>query len=53
MGWDIEGWEKFTLNLENKTEPLKVSELRSDTTEAGLGDFFPVALKHGLVNCCL
>lgn len=33
MGWDFECRVKFTLNLENQTELLKVSELRSDMTD--------------------
>ena len=33
MGWDFECWQKFTLNLENQTELLKVSELRNNMTD--------------------
>lgn len=51
--WDFECQGKFTLNFGNKRKLLEVSELRSETTEAGLWNLIPAAVEHALVSCYL
>lgn len=51
--WGFECQGKFLLNFGNKRKLLEVSELRSETTEAGLWNLIPAAVEHGLVSCHL
>lgn len=44
--------EMYTKFGEQK-EATGSSELRSETTEAGLWNLIPAAMEHGLVNCYL